>query len=273
MYDKRLFIDEKCLGGIRLKKNWLSKEEVDKAVREVKLPDEPPLKSWTPSNPNLPIMNKYSKVMSSEYWENWIPYTLEEAMKEKSWVDPVMLESEAKRVGMILDRDKKEMLKYLAEGARLGAEGESRLPTSQKNCSSVIEEGAKMADMIQSWLRAKICIGPYDPDDLPWPDCSISPLKAVPKPNGKIRPVSLFPNPLMLTKFCICQVIDMSAPRNVGKLGEGKPLAVNAGIDRKRYPVKMTSSKEWMTALGELGVEALMTKADLNSAYKVAIID
>ena len=68
MYDERLFIDEKCLGGIRLKKNWLSKEEVDKAVREVKLPDEPPLKSWTPSNPNLPIMNKYSKVMSSEYW-------------------------------------------------------------------------------------------------------------------------------------------------------------------------------------------------------------
>ena len=136
-----------------------------------------------------------------------------------------------------------------------------------------------MADMIQSWLRAKICIGPYDPENLPWPDCSISPLKAVPKPNGKIRPVGLLPNLETLTKeksqlkFCNCQVIDMSAPRNVGKLGEGKPLAVNAGIDRKLYPVKMTSSRAWMTALGELGVEALMTKADLNNAYKVANID
>ena len=38
-------------------------------------------------------------------------------------------------------------------------------------------------------------------------------------------------------------------------------------------PVKMTSSRAWMTALGELGVEALMTKADLNSAYKVANIN
>ena len=64
----------------------------------------------------------------------------------------------------------------------------------------------------------------------------------------------------------------MSAPRDRGKLGEGIPLSVNAGINKKDYPVEMTSSKSWMKALGELGPTALMTKADLNYAYKHVMV-
>ena len=94
-------------------------------------------------------MEKYSKTLGDDYWAHWVPYTFEEALKSSSWVDPEKMKEEANRIGMVLNKERKEMLKYLKEGAELGAVGESRLPTSQRNCSSVVEEGAKMGDMIQ----------------------------------------------------------------------------------------------------------------------------
>ena len=44
----------------------------------------------------------------------------------------------------------------------------------------------------------------------------------------------------------------MSSPRNVGELGQGIPLAVNKGIRRDDYPVRMSSSKRWI-GYGSLG--------------------
>ena len=59
--------------------------------------------------------------------------------------------------------------------------GEGRLPTKKKNCPSAQVHGA---DMIQQWLKDKICWGPLKKEELPWEDVSVVPLKAVPKPNG-----------------------------------------------------------------------------------------
>ena len=61
----------------------------------------------------------------------------------------------------------------------------------------------------------------------------------------------------------------MSSPRNVGELGQGIPLAVNKGIRREDYPVRMSSSKRWIRVIGRMGRTAVMSKADMVSAYKV----
>ena len=149
--------------------------------------------------------------MPSQYWDKWQSFSHAEALKLKSWVNPVKLRKVMDRVGMVITKQRQRVLEYLKDGAEIGCQGEARLGTKHKNCRSVIEEGKKLADMIQvrvvisvlrigkphhhlllqSWIVQKICIGPMDSENLPWSEVSISPLKAVRKPNGKIRPVRM----------------------------------------------------------------------------------
>ena len=172
-----------------LKWDFYEDDELERLAGELVIPEEWPRKTWKPSNTNLLVLDKYEKTLSDEYWSRWEKYEIEEAKKDYgSWIDSTALRKKLVEVGYPINSHVEWILKYIKEGADIGCQGEGRWPTSKPNCPSALEHGAALGDMIQTWIRDKICWGPLKWEELPW-DVSLAPLKAVPKPNGRIRPV------------------------------------------------------------------------------------
>ena len=48
---------------------------------------------------------------------------------------------------------------------------------------------------------------------------------------------------------------------------KGDPFSINAGIDSKKFPTKMSSTLEFVRVLNRCGKNAKMTKIDWTSAY------
>ena len=157
------------------------KEKADSII----LPEEWPPKPWKPSNENVRILEEYGEVLPDEYWESWVKYSVEDAMKDYgSWICSKTLRTRLQKIGYPITSHVTRVLEYVENGVEIGCVGEGRLPTQRKNCPSAQVHGAKLGDMIQQWCRDKICWGPLKKEELPWEDVSIAPLKAVPKPNG-----------------------------------------------------------------------------------------
>ena len=178
-----------CVAGFwksgLLEWDYWEAEELKEKADSIILPEEWPPKPWKPSNENVKILEEYGEVLSDEYWDSWIKYSVEDAMKDYgSWVCSKTLRERLQKIGYPITSHVTRVLDYVENGVEIGCTGEGRLPTRKKNCPSAQVHGAKLADMIQQWCRDKICWGPLKKEELPWDDVSIAPLKAVPKPNG-----------------------------------------------------------------------------------------
>ena len=126
-----------------------------------------------------------SKLLPDDYWESWEKYSVKEAIKDYgSWICSKKLKGKLQGVGYPITDHVEGVLDYVEKGTEIGCVGEGRLPTRKKNCPSAQVHGAKLADMIQQWIKDRICWGPLKEEELPWKDVSVAPLKAVPKPNG-----------------------------------------------------------------------------------------
>ena len=78
-----------------------------------------------------------------------------------SWVDADKMKEEARRVDM---RDMKwveEVCDRLKTGATLGCRGEGRWPTSEPNNKSAYEEGPRMGDSLQHYIKEGYMYGPF----------------------------------------------------------------------------------------------------------------
>ena len=170
----------------------------------------------------------------------------------KSWLDTAKLREEARAVG--IDEDWLTVVcDRLDNGASLGCEGAARLPTRGRNSDSAIEEGEKLADTLQTWVKQGIVAGPFREEELPWSDFTTSPLMVRRKPDNSMR-----------------VILDMSSPH----LGEEQlrnphvPRSVNAGIDGTLFPTKMTSILKVLEAIHYVGCECEACKIDWANAYK-----
>ena len=215
------------------------------------LEEEPKLKQFDPKNENLPILKEYSEDLGEEYWASWVkkPYEPETA---RSWIEPDRLKEEAERLGMTEKLKLAEINRTLKEGANLGIEGEGRWASHGPNNPSALQFGARLADSLQSAIKAGIMWGPLTLEEMPWKAFKVSPLTVRLKPNGAAR-----------------IIMNLSWPHE-GKLGDGKPISVNAGMAEWECfeETKMTSDYRWRECLYRAGCPCSMVKSDWNCAYK-----
>ena len=159
---------------------------------------------------------------------------------------------EAERLEMKEKLKLEEIIKTLENGADLGIEGDGRWPSHGPNNSSALEFGQRLADSLQSAIKADIMWGPLTEEEMPWTQFKVSPMTIRLKPNGAAR-----------------IIMDLSWPHD-GELGEGKAISVNAGMSEWESfeDTRMTSDTKWRECLYRAGCPASMCKSDWNSAYK-----
>ena len=168
-------------------------------------------KAFTPKN-NLPKLANYSVDPPESYWDCWNKVTFAD-ITHSSWLSPTEFVKIAKEAGYSDMNHINKISDYITHGARIGCEGEGRLPTFGHNDPSVSEHGWEIADEIQNWLNMGICVGPLSEEELPFTDYTVSPLTTRTKPNGRVR-----------------LILDLSYPHTKGlELGMGFPLSVNTG--------------------------------------------
>ena len=62
-----------------------------------------------------------------------------------------------------------EVCDRLRKGAVLGCKGEGRWPTKGQNTQSTYEEGARMADSLQTYINDGFVCGLFKEEEMPWP--------------------------------------------------------------------------------------------------------
>ena len=224
-------------------------------ARDRKLPDKPPDKVFKPKNPEIGKLQGYKGSLPEEYWKRW---TKKEIMaKPESWVDPRRLREEAEAVG-IDQAWVNTVCERLTNGADTGCRGPGRAPTRVGNSPTAEEEGERLADTLQSWVKSGIVAGPFKEEELPWTDFTVSPLLVRRKPDNSVR-----------------IILDMSAPHvreRRGEEGTGVPeevaRSVNDGINKAEFPTKMTSTFKVLDTIHRVGVPCEAMKVDWASAYK-----
>ena len=215
-------------------------------------PPKPADKVFRPKNPELEVLESYEGDFPDSYWDRWTKKELSD--RAVSWVDPVRLREEAEKanidpgwVGKVCER--------LANGADTGCRGMGRAPTREKNSSTAAANGRKLADTLQSWIKAGILAGPFKEEELPWTDYTLNPLTVRPKPDNSVR-----------------VILDMSAPHlketKEDPVGPDVPRSVNAGIDKELFPTKMSSTLQVLDSIHRVGVPCEACKVDWASAYK-----
>ena len=197
---------------------------------------------------NIPIMEDYTEAFSQDYWDRWEVNSYDEGVK--SWIDWNNLEIEIKESGYH-DGDKVKRVKdIITNGATLGCTGTGRLPTWEPNCRTVAQEGAKVADQLQDWVKTGIVCGPFRKEDMPFDEFKVSPMSVRPKPGGKIR-----------------IIVDLSSPHRV-PADSDLPNSVNMGIDPAKLRTNMTSITKVCEKIWWIGYPAEFVKIDWVSAYK-----
>ena len=185
---------------------------------------EPKLKGFDPKNGNLDVLNEYTEDLGDEYWSTWVkePYG---AGAAKSWILSEKLKEEAERLGMKEKLKLDDIIKTIEKGATLGIEGEGRWPSNGPNNNSALEFGQRLADSLQSAIKAEIMWGPLSKEEMPWTDFKVSPMTVCLKPNGAAM-----------------IIMNLSWPHE-GVLGDGKAISVNAGMSEWESfeDTKMTS--------------------------------
>ena len=197
---------------------------------------------------DLPREKSYARTLPDSYWSNWTknPYT-EDVL---SWISWRKLEEEAKGVEYPNVGKLNRVVDILKNGASLGCVGTGRLPSRVRNSVSVQENGSKVADQLQDWVKSGIVAGPFTDEEMPFPEFKVNPMSVAPKPGGKIR-----------------IILDLSAPHGI-PLDSPLPNSVNMGIDSRDLVTSMSSLKQVCERIWETGYPLEFCKADYNSAYK-----
>ena len=242
-----------CAGGNRFEKHLKLRMLEVRALRiagRIGPPAPIDQKEFKPVN-SLPKLVSYEGVLSDEYWNKWVKLTFDKVGEYPSWVDGSKLRDRCESAGIPNRRWVESVVRDVVEGSNIGCKQEGRLPTRANNDASAALYGERVADSLQSWVKEGIAVGPLMEEELPWTDFTVSPITVRLKPDGKAR-----------------VILDLSAPHNDVELGQGLPVSVNKGICKSDYKTVMTSTREWINCLQWAGSGCMMSKSDLQSAYK-----
>ena len=211
----------------RSKRLWDKK--IEKATR-FKKDEEPKLKSFTPKNGNVEILENYGKVLSDSYWEKW----------DSSGLGLVEKEKVAKTCQMLKD------------GANIGVSGEGRWATEGPNSSRIYDYGVRVADSLQTAVNDGIMYGPLKRSEIPWTSYTVSPMTVGLKANGAAR-----------------IIMNLSYPHEP-ILGRGEACSPNEGMRcfEEFEKVTMGSDSKWRMMMHRAGRPCEMIKADWDMAYK-----
>ena len=119
--------------------------------------------------------------------------------------------------------------------------GEFRHASVSSNAPSAFEFPVEVTDAVASWVDKKFVFGPVRREDVP-EGVKISGIMCRRKPNGSAR-----------------VILNLSAPAG---------RSVNEGIDAKKFPAVMGSTKKWVAIMRRAGKGCWMMKADWQEAYK-----
>ena len=197
---------------------------------------------------NIPIMQDYSNPLGDEYWDNWGKNEYDNSLR--NWISWERLNEEIKDSGYTNMDKVNRVREILVKGATLGCVGTGRLSSSEPNCRTVAEDGAKVADQLHDWVKSGIVFGPFRREEMPFEEYKVSPMSVRPKPGGKIR-----------------LIVDLSSPHGVPSDSD-LPNSVNNGIDPSKLKTKMSSITQVCERIWRTGYPAEFVKIDWVSAYK-----
>jgi len=195
-------------------------------------------KTFKPKFPLIPRLEDYSVAAPKEFWDEF-PVNLvcpgRPSMKAKE------LALLARSLGVSDEARLQRVLEYIRSGADIGCEGEARLPSRSTNAPSAYEYGPHVTDAVAEWIHKGYAFGPVTAQQVP-AHAKVSGIMVKLKPNGSVR-----------------VILNLSAP---------KGRSVNDGINKDRFPAKMSSTAAWLRVLDQAGRRCLMTKTDWAAAYK-----
>ena len=114
------------------KRQWEKKiEKVSKFLKE----SVPTLKTFTPKNSNLEVLDSYGKVLDDSYWSKWEGNSYKQ--ESGSFIDHVRLAAAAARLGLCEKLKVKEICEMLEGGASIGVSDQGRWPSTGPNSSTV----------------------------------------------------------------------------------------------------------------------------------------
>jgi len=192
-------------------------------------------------NPEVPILEDYTKPPSKDFWKNFPSKKLPETAESN--VDAAGLRDLVEKA-----KDNLTHVKYIrgvkcAELIRKGATccQKYSLPACmQNNAKSATKYGVAVTDTIVSWIKDGFVAGPFDQP--PLEKFRVNCLMAIPQP-GKIRPV-----------------LNGSLPLN---------NSLNSNVDPIRVEkVEMCSARCYSYSVVEAGDSGYMAKMDMVNAYK-----
>ena len=95
----------------------------------------PTLKTFTPKNSNLEVLDSYDKVLDDSYWSKWEGNSYKQ--EEGSFIDHLKLAAAAARLGLCEKSKVRETCEMLEKGATIGVSAEGRWPSTGPNSSTV----------------------------------------------------------------------------------------------------------------------------------------
>ena len=157
-------------------------EKLALAMKEERPPAfVPPV--FVPKAPNLPKLSSYEADFPDEYWQLWPVNPLK--FTPEPWISTGKLWSLGWRQNYPDLYEVCVVAEYLTNGARIGAQGASRLPAIGKNLEGAIRYGYQCMDAIHDWIQKDLIMGPFKPDEIPIERMRISPLNVEIKPNSR----------------------------------------------------------------------------------------
>ena len=79
------------------------------------------------------------------------------------------------------------VLEMLKNGAKIGCEGQARLPSHELNSKSTYQYGDRVANALLCWIKGCLCFGPLDIQEVPFESYKINHILEKLKQNGHVR--------------------------------------------------------------------------------------
>ena len=213
------------------------------------------LKEFKKKNPNIPTLKSYEGEFPEEFWSKWIKKLPPD--QHESWINREKLREIAER-NNYKSIHLTKTLSWLEEGARLGCNNpDARLSHEEGPTSHMaFKYGEQVTDSLQEGIKNGTIIGPFTLEELEAVgiiDPKVIPLSARLKPNNTVR-----------------LILDGSYPhyRKDKMPPKGTPISMNAGINKKDWPSKMSTFRDVNEVLWSIGYGAEFAKVDWSSAYK-----
>ena len=200
-------------------------------IESTPLPPRYPKKEFKPDNPEIEILEDYSKAPKKEFWGKFpknknvrggTPYKI----KVDKLEELVAQAGETEQLVTLLEEVKSDIV----NGADLKVD-QGYKPTVSRNAMSAFKDGKYVTDAIASGVKSKIFAGPFRKEEVPT-GVTVNSLQTAPKPNGKVR-----------------IILNQSSPEGA---------SVNDAIDKRHYPSDMGGGQ------GDcLGLELLWQRSTL----------